>query len=228
MIIDRKFRLARLWSNRELRHLAPCFRGSVVNVSAWDDRDKEGGHYRDYFTHARSYSCTNYPGYRGFQGLPDEQPLDLTAELPAGWGRRFDVVFNHTTLEHTFDVRRAFANLCELSKDVVIVVVPFAQVQHDTEAWKDYWRFTPECLRKLFGDNGLHVVYEAQSPFRRSAIYLLSMAAREPDRWTGRLPPYRPITTAGSWIGSTLTASLRDGLREAAKRVLGVRRREAQ
>jgi hypothetical protein len=226
MGLDRKFRLARVWSNRELRRLAPCFPGSVVNVSAWDDRDKEGGHYRDYFTQARDYCCTNYPGYRGLQGRADEQALDLTGDLPAGLRRRFDVAFNHTTLEHIFDVRRAFANLCELSTDVVIVVVPFAQVQHDTEDWKDYWRFTPGCLRKLYEDNGLSVIYEAESPFKRSAIYLLSVAAREPDRWTSRLPPHHPVTTAGSWIGSTLAASVRGGLRQAAKRVLGVHRRE--
>ncbi|MCX5645277.1 MAG: hypothetical protein NTZ17_11435 [Phycisphaerae bacterium] len=228
MSTDRRFRLARVWSNRELRRIAPCFHGSVVNVSAWDDRDKEGGHYRDYFAHASSYFCTNYPGYRGFQGMPNEQPLDLTGDLPATLRRRYDVVFNHTTLEHIFDVRRAFANLCDLSKDVVIVVVPFAQVQHDAEDWKDYWRFTPACLRKLYEDNGLSVIYEADSPFRKSAIYLLSVAAREPNQWTGLLPPCRPITTAGSWIGYTLTAFMQDGLRKVAKSVRGVRGREGQ
>ncbi len=226
MIVNRKFRLARLWSNQELRRIASCFHGSVVNVSAWDDRDKEGGHYRDYFTHATTYTCTNYSGYQGFQGLPGEQLLDLTGELPAGWEGRFDVAFNHTTLEHIFDVRKAFANLCKLSKDVVIVVAPFAQVQHENDDWKDYWRFTPTCLRKLYEENGFHVIYEARSPFRNSAIYLFFVAARVPGGWTGRLPPYRPMMRAGSWIGASVPVSIWEGLRELAKRVLGVRRRE--
>ena len=41
----------RQWSNDVLRSLVPYLREStrVVNVSGWEDRDKEGGHYRDYF-----------------------------------------------------------------------------------------------------------------------------------------------------------------------------------
>jgi len=201
MIIDRQFRLARRWSNIELKRLAPCFAGDVVNVSAWDDRDKQGGHYEDYFVNAASYSYTNYGGYRGFQGLANEYSLDLTGEVPEELKERFDVVFNHTTLEHIFDVRKAFSNLCKLSKDVVIGVVPFAQAQHEAEDWKDYWRFSPTCLRRLYEENGLTVIYEAESPHRKSAIYILSVASRQPDYWQGRLPSYTNIDAAGSWLG---------------------------
>ncbi len=200
-LTNREHRLARLWSNEQLRSLAPLFSGDIVNVSAWDDRDKEGGHYKNYFTSARSYSYTNHDGYRGFQGLPNEYRLDLTGEIPEGLRRRFDVVFNHTTLEHIFDIRKAFADLCELSKDVVIVVVPFAQVQHESDDWKDYWRFTPTCLRTLYGENGLSIVYEAESPHKNAAIYLISIASRQPDRWKARLPAYRLVRACGAWIG---------------------------
>lgn len=206
---DRKFRLARHWSNRELAKLGPLFCGDIVNVSAWDDRDKEGGCYKDYFTKAASYSYTNYRGYRGFQGLPNEYALDLTGEVPEDLKGRFDVVFNHTTLEHIFDVRKAFANLCELSRDIVIVVVPFAQVQHESDDWKDYWRFTPTCLRHLCEEDGLTVIYEAQSPHRNSAVYLLSVASRHPDRWEGRMPPHEPVHMAGKWIGWSVRGLLR-------------------
>jgi hypothetical protein len=212
-MVDRRFRLARKWSNRELRRIAPCFRGNIVNVSAWDDRDKEGGHYRDYFTGAASYSCTNYPGYRGFQNLPGEHLLDLTGALPPNLRRRFDVALNHTTLEHIFDVTTAFANLCELSDDVVIVVVPFAQMQHDADSWQDYWRFTPAGLRKLFEHNGLTVIYEAASPLPNAPVYLLFVAARRADKWAGVLPAYEPVREAGSWIGGNVVTSLADRLR---------------
>ncbi|NLZ06795.1 MAG: hypothetical protein GXY19_16640 [Phycisphaerae bacterium] len=219
MFTDRMYRLARHWSNRELATLAPLFHGDVVNVSAWDDRDKEGGYYKDYFTNASSYSYTNYRGYRGFQGLPGEYTLDLTDKVPGELKCRFDVVFNHTTLEHLFEVRKAFANLCELSRDVIIVIVPFAQVQHESDDWKDYWRFTPTCLRRLCDENGLTVIYEAQSPHRNSAVYLLAIGARCPDRWEGRLPMHEPVPMAGRWIGITLFSLARQAVLSGLKKV---------
>jgi len=202
MFTDRQFRIARHWSNCELAKVAPHFTGDVVNVSAWDDRDKEGQHYRDYFSNASSYSYTNYGGYRGVQGLANEYALDLTGEVPENLKGRFDVVFNHTTLEHIFDVRKAFANLCELSKDAVVLIVPFAQVQHESKDWKDYWRFTPSCVRELFHQNGMEVILEAESPHKHAAVYLLFIASREADKWKRRLPTYHPICEAGRWIGS--------------------------
>ena len=69
----RKFRLPRVWSNRELRRVGSMVRGDVVNVSAWQDSDKEGGHYKDYFPNASSYTITNWrTEARGYQGTPGE------------------------------------------------------------------------------------------------------------------------------------------------------------
>lgn len=216
MLTDRRFDVARRWSNHVLRRIAPAFRGEVVNVSGWDDRDKEGGRYRDYFTGAIAYHRTNFAGHNGLQGDPGEIPLDLTADLPTDLNRRFDVVFNHTTLEHVFELRKAFANLCSLSRDVVIVVVPFSQTQHESEDWKDYWRFTPSCLRELFRENGFEVIYEAESPHRHSAIYLVFAGARDASRYGGRMPAWRPIGAAGGWIGSSLLVA---GIQFTANRV---------
>lgn len=198
---ERRFASARFWSNDELRRLCPIFTGDVVNVSGWDDRDKEGSYYRHYFSSARSYSITNYRGDRGLQGLSNEYFLDLTAEPPEHLRGRFDVAFNHTTLEHIFEVRKAFANLCTLSRDVVVVVVPFAQVQHEGLDWKDYWRFTPTCMRALFSENELKVVYESASSQRDAAIYLLFAGSRNPERWSGKLPSYTEANSVGKWIG---------------------------
>ena len=198
------YRLARIWSNQQLATFAPVFTGDIVNVSAWDDRDKQDRHYKDYFVNAASYSYTNHTGYRGYQGNPNEYLVDLTGEVPKNLVRRFNVALNHTTLEHVFEVRKAFANLCELSNDVVIVVVPFAQVQHESEDYKDYWRFTPSCLRTLFEENGLTVVYEAESPHKQSAVYLLFVGSRNPGYWIGLLPQYTRLCNSGQWIGQSL------------------------
>lgn len=218
MLIDRRFRAARHWSNDVLRQLAPMFTGEVANISGWKDQDKQGGIYRDYFTNASGYYVTNYSGTRGHQGTEKELFLDLTEDLPSKLYHRFDVAFNHTTLEHIFDVRKAFSNICRTSKDIVIVVVPFSQVQHETDSWKDYWRFTPSALRKLFKDNDIEVIYEAQSKLKHSAIYLLFVGSRDPQRWKDRMPKYQPIQEAGMWIGFSRLSGIYSALK---RRILG-------
>lgn len=210
--VDRKFRLARRWSNSELRRVAHLLTGDVVNVSAGDDVDKEGQNYKSYFVNARSYTTTNWNTgqYRGFQGRPNEVLLDLTTPLPSELHLGFDIVFNHTTLEHIFDVQTAFANLCAMTRDVLIVVVPFTQVQHEGIGYSDYWRFTPACLRRLFGENGLEVIYESCNNDDNAAVYLFFVGSRHPDRWREAMPPYEPITNAGAWIGACSGMGLAD------------------
>lgn len=219
--MDRKFRLARVWSNQELARIAPAFGGAVVNVSAWQDSDKVSRRYRDYFGNADSYTVTNYAGHHGHQGGADERELDLTAALPEELRGRFDTVFNHTTLEHIFDVGTAFSNLCAMSRDAVIVVVPFAQIQHESASFGDYWRFTPTCLRELFARNGFEVVYEAANSPRNAAIYLLFVGVREASAWAGRLPAHQPIEVAGHLIGDRPLHARYRQLRRVAGRLLG-------
>ena len=215
--VDRQFRIARLWSNREMKKIAPLFTGDIVNVSAWDDRDKEGGHYKDYFSKASGYYYTNYIGIRGSQQQKNEYLVDLTKDLPENLVECFDVAFNHTTLEHVFDVRKAFRNFCNMTKDVAIVIVPFSQVQHETESYKDYWRFTPSCMREMFRENGLEVIYEAESKCKKAAIYLLFVASRNPEKWREKIPKFEPVKEAGKWIG------FRWSFRELKRKILGKR-----
>jgi hypothetical protein len=199
----RQWEPARKWSNQLLRRIAPLFSGAVINVSGWKDEDKEGGIYRAYFTSAECYFVSNYKGVRGIEDNPQTDfYIDLSErELPSDLIGRFDIVFNHTTLEHIFDVRTAFRNLCLMSRDVVIVVVPFAQNFHPSTSYGDYWRFTPCSLRELFRENGLEVVFEAASPGRNLPVYLLFVGSRVPDRWRGKMPPWEPIEQLGNWIG---------------------------
>jgi hypothetical protein len=207
IFVDRKYDRARMWSNDVLRQIAPVFSGEIANVSGWDDRDKEGKTYRDYFSGHAGYSLTNYPGHCGYAGRLGEIELDLTDDLPDSLSQRFDVVFNHTTFEHIFEIRKAFANFCEMTRDAAIVVVPFSQVQHESDSWGDYWRFTPTCLRKLFAENGLEIVYESESRDRSGAVYLLFVGSRKPEYYDGRLPSFRKIEIAGAWIGASILVS---------------------
>lgn len=201
--VNRTYKLARIWSNSELRKVAWLFEGNIVNVSGSDDKDKEGGYYENYFCNKNSYVISNFTGDKGHKERTNEILLDITSHLPEDLVHRFDVVFNHTMLEHVFDVFTAFKNLCELSKDIVIIVVPFAQIQHAIDkSYDDYWRFTPPTIRQLFAINHFEVVYEAESPDKDAAIYLFFVASRNPEKWINVLPDYKPIDRAGSWIGA--------------------------
>ena len=199
--LNRQFRLPRVWSNNELKKVARLFRGEVVNISGWKDEDKEGSYYKKYFINASHYSITNFAGERGSNGSEDEIFLNLSDTLPSKLSRKFDVCFNHSTLEHIYDVKTAFSNICEMSKDIVIVVVPFSQEQHETDSFKDFWRFTPTCLRYLFSDNGFETIYEAESPYSKSGVYLLFVASRRADFWKNKLPCYEKIDISGRQLG---------------------------
>jgi hypothetical protein len=208
-----------MWSNRELRKIAGLFRGDVVNVSGRDDRDKEGGRYREYFSNASRYLITNFTGDYGRQGLEQEIFVDLTEDLPGHLRGQFDVVFNHTTLEHVFRVETAFRNLCLMSRDVVIVVVPFCQTQHERAALMDYWRFTPRCVRGLFAANGFEAIYQSETGRRNAGSYIFTVATLNPDRWRETLPPFREPSSAGNWIGWDFTVAAVCALRSLIMRL---------
>jgi hypothetical protein len=93
------------------------------------------------------------------------------------------VVYNHTTLEHVFDIFTAVENLCSMSRDIVVVVVPYVQEVHTTDSFSDYWRFTSPGLRRLFEERGLHPLLLVSSPDTDAAIYHLIVSSRDPERW---------------------------------------------
>lgn len=184
-LLSRSVRKARVWSNAILRKHASLVHGKVVNVSGWEDKDKQGRCYRDYFVKASGYEISNFEGWRGL-GDNESINLDLTSDLPGNLTQAFDCVFNHTTLEHIFEVRAAFSNICALSRDVVILVVPAVQPTHGPENG-DFWRFTPYCVRKLFQDNGFDVVAEHYGPIRGRVKYLYYFSARDAQPWHAKL-----------------------------------------
>ncbi len=68
---------------------------------------KEGGHYRDAdFSDASTYTITNYVGRKGATGNGGELALDLSEPILNALVESFDVVFNHTTLEHLYEARQ--------------------------------------------------------------------------------------------------------------------------
>jgi hypothetical protein len=181
-LIDKKYRLPRIWSNDELKKFANLFDGDIVNVSAWKDEDKEGKKYKDYFINAKSYSITNYKKEaRGFQGTEGEIFLNLEESLPNNLINKFDVVFNHTVLEHVYDFKKSFENLCLMSRDIVIIIVPFLQEMHSD--YGDYWRFTPLAIKNMFEENSMEVIYSSFNEHKKSSVYLFFIASKKPGKW---------------------------------------------
>ena len=148
----------RIWSNREISRVAADVTGDVVHVSAWRDEDKEGRRYRDYFSGARSYTTTNVGGQRG-EGGQDDIHLDLAQPLPGHLEQAFDLVFNHTTLEHIPAAHLALGNLFAMTRSDLLVVVPFMQVEHwECPSFGDYWRLTQHGLAQACLDHGFEIL----------------------------------------------------------------------
>ena len=187
ILVDRKSRIPRIWSNKELRKFSSHFYGDIVNVSGWKDEDKEGQKYSSYFENKKSYTITNYVSEaRGFQGAENEIFIDLTNDLPSEHIQKYDVVFNHTVLEHIFEIDKAFSNLCALTKDIAIVIVPFLQPMHAD--YGDFWRFTPLCLQRLFEKNGMKVLYCSYNNPINASVYIFCIATKNIEKWKDILP----------------------------------------
>jgi hypothetical protein len=201
--IDRKFRKARIWSNCELKKFSHLFTGDIINVSAGENIDKQGLSYDSYFPKASKFIISNFsPGsFRGYQARKNELLIDLNRNIPKIYRNKFDVAIAHTVLEHIYDVRVAFRNICLLSRDIVIIIVPFAQIEHHSDSYQDYWRFSPAALRNLFAENQMEVIYEACNNEFNSSVYLFFIGSRHPEKWKGLIYPFLPIMNAGEWIG---------------------------
>ena len=214
-------RLARRWSNAELRKFAGWFPGDVANVSGWRDEDKEGAHYADYFTQKASYTITNYKSSaRGMQGAANEIFLDLEAPLDRALAGRFDVVWNHTVLEHIYEFQTAFGNLCAMSRDLVIIVVPWLQPYHGD--YGDYWRFSPLAVAKMYEANGLAPLYVSFNEDAFASVYVFALGSKHPERWRARFPaPAAPVAIKNAANRVAGERSIVQGVRGALRVLRG-------
>lgn len=189
----------RIWSNEELKKFAHLLTGSVVNLSGWEDMDKQGKRYKDYFVNADEYMVTNFTPSHAANGI-QEIILNLEADLDSSLVNRFDVVLSHTNLEHIFNVFKATENHCLMTRDIVIIIVPFIQQQHETTEFNDYWRFTPTCLRKLYEQNGLTTIYESFTNEPHKVNYILSVGSKQPEKWAGKFPGFTELKQICPWV----------------------------
>jgi hypothetical protein len=183
----------REFSNACLRSYGHHFSGDILNVSGWKDGDREGAHYREYFPKRASYTVSNYEvadrGIGSMEGSGvNEIMLDLNQPVPDDLRGKFDVVLNHTTLEHVIHIEQAFANLCALSRDAVIVVVPVMQQFHILPSYGDYYRMLPFAIHETFKLHGFTplVIETNDQPF--APIYCFAIAVRDPKKYESIAP----------------------------------------
>ena len=173
----KRFKNARLWSNTILSELGPKFTGDIINVSGWRDSDKSNKFYgQDYFINSSTYAISNWhTESHGYEGVETNYLINLEEELnEKKLINNWDVVFNHTVLEHIFNVDNAIKSLCKMSRNYVIIVVPFLQEDHTD--YGDYWRFTPRCLKKHFEKNNFRLVFISANDNKHDSIYIVAVA----------------------------------------------------
>ncbi len=212
----------RVFSNITLRQYAKYFSGDIINVSGWDDRDSEGDFYQNYFSKRGRYTVSNVGiSDKGFGSLKgkniEEIEIDLETPLPKNCDRAYDVVFNHTTLEHIFDFDTAFKNLCEMSRDAVIIVVPLLQQIHIAGSFGDYWRPTTLALMKQFKKNGLTPLVIATNDQPFYPVYCFAIAVRDPKKYEGAITPSFDFQSGGALFGSSLKPTALKKLLESTK-----------
>ena len=178
---------ARKFSNRVLKQYLKHFSGNIINVSGWEDSDKENNLYKNYFGSIEKYVISNI---KGDHGMPKTKTLDsdliyLDLEKPIADNLRnqFDVVFSHTVIEHIYNTQIALGNLAELSSDVIIIVVPFSQSVHYTNSYSDYVRLTPYYLNRFFEEKKFTTLLCCANEQPFDNVYLIYIASKYPNRY---------------------------------------------
>ena len=127
----------RKWFNEELKKISDDFTGSIINVGCGDDKDNEGGCYKDYFKNAIEYKTCDgninvKVDFTSLESIPDNS---------------FDTVLNFWVLEHVWNFELFLYQLKLITKKNLIIAVPTKYNYHP--APNDYWRFTKESIRIL-------------------------------------------------------------------------------
>ncbi len=175
----------RYWSNDRLKEVISKLGNynEIINVSGWKDSDKEGNTYKSYFKKGVSYKISNYEA-DSLKGLSTENDLsiDLSKTLPSELIEKFDIVLNHTVLEHIEKPEFAFDQMSKLTTDILITIIPWKQALHFHPGYfGDYFRISPFTMRKYYEKNGFKLVFEAFSPNYAPDIYLFYVGSRKPQ-----------------------------------------------
>jgi hypothetical protein len=141
-------------SNLLLRDWGKDITGHVLSIGSGTDEDKQGGHYRDYFPKAESYTTSEPKPSQHCDLVLDVRDLGVSQCLVG----KYDALFCSGVLEHVDDIFQAVVQFDLLLRPggILLVGVPFNQPSH--RAPQDFWRFTEDGLKYLLGRRSFEVL----------------------------------------------------------------------
>lgn len=137
---------ARRISNAWLRDHCKDIEGDILSIGSGNDDDREGGHYRDYFPRASSYT-TSEP----FREFNCDLLLDVR-NMPEIKDETYDGIYCSGVLEHVDDFHAGLNEMTRILKPggFLMLGLPFRQQIH-MEPY-DFWRFTEHGIRFMLKD----------------------------------------------------------------------------
>ncbi len=123
--------------------LAPRLFGKLLNVGA--------GSASSRYRHGEMFGVEEYHTLEPDAAMACTFVASATDMKPVET-ERYDWVMSTAVLEHVDDPWAAAREHVRAAKPggFIYVVVPFDQVMHPAPAFGDYWRFTPQGVRKMF------------------------------------------------------------------------------
>jgi hypothetical protein len=93
------------------------------------------------------------------------------------------------TIEHTFHVFRAFEEMKRvLKKDEGAVLIVSSVFRFGIHSHPyDYWRFTPECLKRLMVGFDIVLLLSQDDPSAPRSIFAVGVRTSDRDKWRERL-----------------------------------------
>jgi hypothetical protein len=175
----------RSWSNERLKFISkslPEF-NNALNCSGHLDLDKQGSYYQSYFK-VEKYTISSFENDSTYSNPKKLFLLNLDEDcekVSEEHYQNYDLIFNHTVLEHVMNPYQAFANFENLlaPNGILICVVPFIYKFHFSNGdFGDYWRFTPHTMELLHKQFNLSVKFLEVGPHNSYEKYIISVATR--------------------------------------------------
>jgi SAM-dependent methyltransferase len=168
--------------------LGPRTFGSLLNVGA--------GTLGDEFGQAAMFRATEYHTFETPDCKTAATYFGTVYDMQAIPNERYDWVISTAMLEHLEDPWSAAKEMLRITRPggYLYVAVPFSQIVHYEPRYRDYWRFTPMGLGRLFPGTAVREVEAwGENPSKPNGFAVL--LEKQPDP---QVVPYAP--QAAFWI----------------------------
>ncbi len=161
--------------SKSLNLQAPIFEFGSFQVS------KGYGDMRVFFPTVKYTGCDMRPG----PGVDKIEDLEKGLTMENGQAA---LVLCLETLEHVFDVSKAMSEMKRIlrSDDGVLIISSLFKAAIHSYPY-DYWRFTPECFKRLLADFDVSLVVAQGSDLWPTSIFGIGVKTQDKDMWRDKL-----------------------------------------